>query len=67
MKVKIGNVIYNSSTHPIMIILTNDDKFNISCMINNDTKYAEFPEGWGDRDEMENWMDLSNETVIITA
>ena len=35
---------------------TNDDKFNIKCMIESATKYAEFSDDWGDEKEMLEWM-----------
>ena len=44
MKVKIGNKIYDSSEEPIMIILSDDDKFNISHMRKEDTKYLSYPD-----------------------
>ena len=56
MKVKVGRNTYSAKDHPIMVILTNDDKFNITCMIESATKYAEFSDDWGDEKEMLEWM-----------
>ena len=43
MKVKIGDKIYDPATEPIMVILTEEDKKNISQM-KNETKYCAFPD-----------------------
>ena len=43
MKVKIGDTIYDSNDKPIMLILSEEDKFNISNM-GEQTKYCSFPE-----------------------
>lgn len=42
MKVKIGNTFYDSGTEPIMIVLSTEDKENISKM-GEATKYCSFP------------------------
>lgn len=42
MKIKIGNKIYTSKDQPIMIILSDWDKQNISNMLPECTKYCEF-------------------------
>jgi hypothetical protein len=44
MQVKIGNVIYDSEKEPIMIILSGDDKDNISRM-GDQKKYCSYPDG----------------------
>jgi len=44
MKVKIGNKIYSANDEPIMIILSDNDKENISNMIPMNHKYCVFPE-----------------------
>jgi len=44
MKVKIGNTIYDGSKEPIMLILSEEDKYNISHMRLQDTKYLSYPE-----------------------
>ena len=43
MKVKIGEIIYDSEKEPIMIIFDKDDKDNISHMSNDSYKYCSFP------------------------
>ena len=56
MKVKIGETIYDSETEPVMVILSDFDKNNISHMATDATKYASFPDGFGSADEMRAWM-----------
>ena len=60
MKVKIGEVIYDSAAEPVMVILSAPDKENISNMPPDASKYASFPDGWGTPDEMLAWMDTHN-------
>lgn len=43
MKVKIGNTIYDSNLQPILLILEEEDKSNISEM-GEACKYCSFPE-----------------------
>jgi hypothetical protein len=42
MKVKVGNIIYDSNKEPIVIILSNEDKKNISNMSEGNFKYCCF-------------------------
>lgn len=56
MKVKIGDVVYDSESVPVMLVMTEFDKENISNMQREATKYASFPDGWGDVDTMTKWM-----------
>lgn len=57
MKVKVGDIIYNDSEFPIMVILTNDDKENIANMNLDATKYCAFPaDGWKEED-VKKWME----------
>ena len=44
MKVKIGDKIYDGAIEPVMVILTDDDKANISNMPPNNFKYLSYPE-----------------------
>ena len=44
MKVKIGDKVYDSFECPVMIILSKDDKDNISNMHPEATKYCSFPD-----------------------
>jgi aconitase A len=60
MKVKIGEVIYDSAAEPVMVILSAADKANISNMLPEATRYASFPDGWGTSDEMLAWMKTPN-------
>ncbi len=45
MKVKIGNLIYDGEDQPVMVILSDNDKINISNMHPDATRYACFPKG----------------------
>lgn len=44
MKVKIGDRIYDSNYQPIMLILDENDKKNISKMDNDATKFVTYPD-----------------------
>lgn len=57
MQVKIGNEVFDAEEIPILLILSDKDKFNISHMDPEATKYATFPEDWGTKDEMWEWME----------
>jgi len=49
MKVKVGDKIYDGEKEPIMIILTDKDKENIALMLDDCTKYCQYPDGmWDD-------------------
>lgn len=56
MKVKIGNVIYDSEKEPIMLILTDNDKENIKNMHPEATKFCSYPDEISGLD-IELWMD----------
>lgn len=56
MKVKIGNCFYDSSKEPIMLILDNLDKENISNMHPEATKFCSFPDSIEDS-VINSWMD----------
>ena len=58
MKFKIGNKIYDDATIPVMVILTDQDKINIRNMLDECTKYATFPDGFGTTEEMRKWMNV---------
>jgi hypothetical protein len=64
MKVKIGNVIHDSATGPVMVILSASDKANIGNMSEEATMYASFPDGWGSGDEMRAWMLPANSDIV---
>jgi len=53
MKVKIGNKIYDSENEPIMIILTEYNKHDISNMTDDAEKYCEFPDTMSEEDARE--------------
>jgi hypothetical protein len=55
MKVKIGNTIYDSNEEPIMLILSELDKKNITWMATDATKYCSFPDDY-DLDDIKEFM-----------
>ena len=55
MKVKIGNVVYDSNKEPIMLILSDADKKNIAAMAPDATRYCSFPDT-ASEDEIRKWM-----------
>lgn len=58
MQIKLRGHLYDSTIEPIMIILSPQDKLNISRMPDECTKYAEFPNDQPPTiDEMLEWMD----------
>lgn len=46
MKVKVGNTVYDSNDQPVMVILSDMDKKNISRMYDECSKYCGYPEGF---------------------
>lgn len=65
MKVKLGNAIFDSELEPIMLILSEEDKYNISHMAPEATKYCSYP----DKEDLtpetiEAWMEEEVPTVI---
>lgn len=63
MKVKISNIIADSDHEPVMVILSKQDKENISHMHPDSSKYCSYPdkEEWTENDhkKIRDWM---NET-----
>lgn len=55
MKVKIGDVIYDSNEQPVMVILTPDDKANIAAMLPDKFRYCSFPDTY-DPEQVREWM-----------
>lgn len=56
MKVKVGDKIYDPENEPVMVILTEEDKENISNMSSDNSKYCAFPEeGWSE-EAISIWM-----------
>lgn len=56
MKIKIGNKVYDGENEPIMVILTDADKKNITNMLPECTKYCQYPEDGFDEKEIDKWM-----------
>ena len=54
MKVKIGNKIYDSTKEPIMLILEQCDKDNISNMSPKAHKFCSFPDSLDGKEGKEN-------------
>lgn len=55
MKVKIGNKVYDSEKEPIMLILSDEDKKNMSQMLPKSRKYCSYPENESP-DKIRKWM-----------
>lgn len=55
MKVKVGNKIYDSNEEPIMIILDDVDKENISNMQKDKYKFISYPSNMK-VDEVKSWI-----------
>ncbi len=55
MKVKVGDTVYDGSKEPVMVILTAEDKQNISRMAPDATKYVQWPDTKSDFD-VRAWM-----------
>jgi hypothetical protein len=62
MKVKIGNKIYDGEKEPVMVILTDYDKENISQMIKKAHKYAQFPSNMTE-EEMKKFMGIKRKNL----
>ena len=58
MKVKIGEKIYNAEHQPIMIVLSDSDKLNISNM-KHQTKYCAYPTDLCSKEEIEKFMEIA--------
>lgn len=59
MKVKIGNDWHDSTVEPICIQISAGEQQQIAELdraVAIEGKYAVFPGGWGDADEMRKWM-----------
>jgi len=57
MKVKIDDKVFDSEEQPIMVVLDDKDKENISNMLPEATKYCSFPSDMK-LDEIKNFMRL---------
>ena len=62
MKVKVGNKVYDGAIEPVMVILSDSDKKNISNMLPECTKYASFPSDC-DGKAIEQWMAKVSEDI----
>jgi hypothetical protein len=58
MKVKINDTVYDANEVPIMLILSDQDKFNITHMAPEADRYAAYPDSleWS-REQVSDWMD----------
>lgn len=57
MKVKIGNIIYDTNDQPIMVILAEEDKKNIANMYDECYKYCGYPASGYSVEEIEKFME----------
>jgi hypothetical protein len=60
MRVKIGNKLYNPEEEPIMIILSDIDRYNISMMPGDAKKYCVFPDDI-EYEDIKEWMKTEEE------
>ena len=62
MKVKVGDKIYDSETEPVMVILSKEDKENISSMDPKANSYCVYPDGerWtkNDHEKIKGFMEI---------
>jgi len=58
VQIKIGHCIFDSKDEPMMIVMDETTRTNIADMAADATKYAEFPEGWGDEEKKTAFMVL---------
>lgn len=63
MHIKIGDTIYDGVGYPMMVILTDRDRQNISNMLTDHYRYAQVPEG-SDEKEIEAWMDEGMDGIV---
>jgi hypothetical protein len=58
MRVKIGETWYDDRDTPIMVEVTERDRWNIKHMPLDNQRYASFPdgEGWDNIDTRSDWM-----------
>lgn len=58
MRVKIGDTWYDDQHEPIMVEVTERDRWNIKHMPLDNQRYASFPdgEGWDNIDARQTWM-----------
>lgn len=65
MKVKIGEKIYDSNEEPIMLILGEDDKYNIEQMHEECSQYVGYPEHLSDED-LDSFMQGAPYSVAVS-
>lgn len=63
MKVRVGDKIYDGEKEPVMVLLTTQDKCNISNMSKDDHRYCQYPEDWT-RENI--WCWLAQEQEIMS-
>jgi len=57
MKVKVGDTIYDSSEQPVMVILSAEERRDITLMAPGATKYCAFPDHNFTVQDMKTWME----------
>lgn len=58
MKVRVGGIIFDSESQPIMIVLEPHEKEDIKNMADSDTKYCAFPEEYAE-ETIRQFMDVT--------
>ena len=60
MRIRIGEQVFDDSSVPMMVELTDADKRNIANMLPECFMYAVFPDDFGTREKMFNWMNFKD-------
>jgi len=56
MKVKVGDKVYDGNVEPVMVILSDQDKKNISNMSFDNMKYCSYPDHGYSVESISKWM-----------
>ena len=72
MRVKAGDKVLDSRQTPIMFIFDSEEERDdivalLQAMAKGATRFAMFPEGFGTKEEMRNWMHLGDKVVLGPA
>ena len=61
MLVKVGNKVYDSNKEPVMVVLSDEDKANISTMAPEHNKYCSFPDTGYTDEQIQEFMLIGDE------
>ena len=64
MKVKIGDTVYDPNVQPILFILSEQDKVNISMMLSTSMKYCCYPENYT-AEQIREFMEIGENYDLI--